>query len=475
MRLARHWSGRRHDTTVLLLVLAALLCVPVPLGANRPHAWLLLELWVYALLAVWGAGAALYGEYRRIPTPAWAILAALVAWLGFVLLQTVPLPGRVVETLSPFAYSQQRNLELLNMNTRHTLSIDPGTTYNELLKYGSYVSIFFLLIATVTTRTRLLLGVGAVVVAGLLEAVFGIYCWATGFEIFPEMGGARAGTFVNRDHFSNFLFMTLAVVLGLLVSLVNAESGSREAGGLNGKKARVYVLGGAAVVFLTAISLSGSGAPVIAFIAAFLLMLAVGSSTGRLVKGEVRLGLIGVPVALAVIFLTGYDDHLGALLERGILDGEWMQQNLLGFNLLSVVWLTGVGAGNYRWAFTAFRDGDLRFVTYDQAHNDYLQTLVEQGVPGALLLGLAMVLMLRELYRGYRVRRNPLARGVIFGCMLGMIYMLLHAAGEFNFRIPANAVYFFALAALGIAACRIDRQRRTPRSTQHRNRESEDG
>jgi hypothetical protein len=44
-----------------------------------------------------------------------------------------------------------------------------------------------------------------------------------------------------------------------------------------------------------------------------------------------------------------------------------------------------------------------------------------------------------------------------------MIFMLLHATVEFNFQIPANTVYFLVIAATGIAACRVDRQKRTPR------------
>ncbi|HSH42888.1 MAG TPA: hypothetical protein VK973_12260, partial [Arenicellales bacterium] len=66
-------------------------------------------------------------------------------------------------------------------------------------------------------------------------------------------------------------------------------------------------------------------------------------------------------------------------------------------------------------------------------------------------------LMIREMLTGYRVRRNPVIRGVIFGCLVSTGFMLLHALVEFNFRIPANAAYFHVIAALGIAASRIDR------------------
>ncbi len=72
---------------------------------------------------------------------------------------------------------------------------------------------------------------------------------------------------------------------------------------------------------------------------------------------------------------------------------------------------------------------------YREAHNDYLQLLLETGVPG-LLLGLwAAVSALRA------ARRDPWLLAAVAG-------VLLHALVEFDFQIPAIAVLFVAVAAL---------------------------
>ena len=117
----------------------------------------------------------------------------------------------------------------------------------------------------------------------------------------------------------------------------------------------------------------------------------------------------------------------------------------------------GVGAGNYEWILPAYRDDTLRFLTYDHAHNDYLELLIEQGVLGVVILGAAIVAIFVRLERGFRDRRDPLMRGILFGSMLSLGVMLIHSLVEFNFQIPANAVFFFAVAGLGLTATHLAR------------------
>lgn len=481
MSLTRSWFRARHETVVLSCVLMALLYVPVPLGSNRPHAWLGLEIYVFGVMAFWALGALCYSEYRKTPEPVARILAVLLAWLLFVLLQTVVLPESMVEGLNPAAYSLQKNLNLISVDAKTALSIDRGSTYNEFLKYCAYAAIFYLILCTVTTKARLMWSVGLVIFAGIMEAVFGIYAYLTGFVIFPETNAAnelRAGTFVNRNHFANLLTMVLCLVLGLLASIINSRDPGRgsKLGRYNDLDSAIFlVLVGASLILLAAVFTSGSRAPVVFFTISFGIMLILARAAGRTGRGELVLAPVVLVGLSAAIVVMGFDQSMIRLLDRDIFGGERMLQNMLGLELLSSVWLTGVGAGNYRWAFTMFRDDNLRFVTYDHAHNDYLEVAIEQGIVGAVLLAIATGLVVRELYRGYKARRNPLIRGVIFGCLMSVIYMLLHALVEFNFRIPANAVYFFALSALGVAACRIDRQQRRPRSRRVKEREIVNG
>lgn len=474
MNHRRAQFGALHGRVVFACILLALVYVPIPLGSNRPHAWFIWETGIYGLLAFWALGLVANPGRMRISASSARILTVLVAWLSLVFLHCLPLPAGVVSALNPVVHALRQDLGLISVGAAHTLSVDPGNSYNEFLKYGSYIALFAMTLATVATKTRLLTAAGVIIVAGVLEGLFGIYSHVTGYVIFPETGAAnelRAGTFVNRNHYANLLTMSLGLVIGLMTSIINTQrEGSRLKLSLykDVDLAILLVLLGAALVIVAGILVSGSRAPIVFFTLSFGALLVIAWSGRRSGTGEFVLAPLVLLGVAAAIVAMGFDESFVRLLDRDLLGGERMLQNVWGFTLLSSVWLTGVGAGNYQWVFPMFRSDDLRFVTYDYAHNDYLQTAIEQGIPGAAVLALGVFLIIREMYRGYRGRRHPLIRGVLFGCLLSTGFMLLHALVEFSFRIPANAVYFFVIAAVGIAACRIERgTRRSSRSAEN--------
>ena len=74
---------------------------------------------------------------------------------------------------------------------------------------------------------------------------------------------------------------------------------------------------------------------------------------------------------------------------------------------------------------------------YREAHNDYLQVLVELGLPGLLLASWAAVRLLRSL------RRRPW----FFAAGLGL---LLQSLVEFSLQLPAVAALFVVVSACGV-------------------------
>lgn len=466
--LGRTLFDRYHNSVVFACLLAIIVAVPIPLGSNRPFAWLGLEVAVYAVLALAVIGMLLRDGDGSLAPAARTIVVVLLVWLGCIFLQTVDVPRAFIRVLNPLVFKLQQNLALISVSPRDTLSIDPGTTYDELLKYGCYVSVFYLTLATVNTKRRMMWIVAVIVTAGTLEAIFGLYTHVTGFVIFPEHHGAaepRAGTFVNRNHFANMLTMVLGVVLGLLTSVVNSQcpDGKLRVRDLSDRSIGTLVLLTAvALVLIAAAFAGGSRAPVLFFAMAFTIVLVTVRLSGRSGAGEQVLAPAILVCTVAAIIFMGFDKSVVRLLDKDLF-GQRLLQDASSLKLLAAVWMTGVGAGNYRWVFPMFRDEQLSFATYDHAHNDYLEAAIGQGIPVAIILGVAVFLILRQLYKGYRTRRNPLMRGIIFGCSLSVIFMLLHATVEFNFQIPANSIYFLVIAATGIAACRVDRQKRRPR------------
>jgi O-antigen ligase len=81
-----------------------------------------------------------------------------------------------------------------------------------------------------------------------------------------------------------------------------------------------------------------------------------------------------------------------------------------------------------------------------EAHNDYLQALIDGGVLGLALVAGLFFLALRGAV--HRAPRSPVELG-LFGALAGFAF---HELVDFNGQIPANAATFVALAALAAAA-----------------------
>jgi len=109
------------------------------------------------------------------------------------------------------------------------------------------------------------------------------------------------------------------------------------------------------------------------------------------------------------------------------------------FPLLGVGW--NAFATAYPWYQTIWKTEWI-----GEAHNDYLQALLDGGALGlALVCGLAAIVFRSALTRA---RRSPVDLGLL-GALLGLA---LHELVDFNGQIPANAATGIALAAAALAS-----------------------
>ena len=116
----------------------------------------------------------------------------------------------------------------------------------------------------------------------------------------------------------------------------------------------------------------------------------------------------------------------------------------------------GVGPGHYDFRFRQYRPTDVQ-LRPGHAHNDYLNTLADWGLAGAVLVAAAMVALgwgVAKTWRSVRGARDDFARkqsnkfAVLIGAVLGLAAILLHSFGDFNMHVPANAILAITLMAL---------------------------
>ena len=243
---------------------------------------------------------------------------------------------------------------------------------------------------------------------------------------------------MNRNHFAGFLVMATSLALGFaleaLARLRAAWARRRRAFlTLGESEGNAAVRAGAVVMVLVAgLVASNSRGGISAFAAAALLLPLATHQRRR--TGLAIAALIGTGVAW--IGLGGY---LSAF-SRGVRASRlelWadMARMLPDFPVLGAGW--NAFATAYPWYQTVWRTDWI-----GEAHDEYLQLLLDTGVVGGAVGAALLALVLKGALA--RARRGGLELG-LFGALVGLA---LHNLVEFNWQIPANAATWVALAAL---------------------------
>ena len=108
----------------------------------------------------------------------------------------------------------------------------------------------------------------------------------------------------------------------------------------------------------------------------------------------------------------------------------------------------GTGLGTFDPAFAMYRNTTLQH-TWNQAHNTYLETMFEIGVPAALVFLLAPLWIVALCLRGYFIlHRDRVYPLVAVGCST---IAAVHSVFDFSLQIPAVATTYAMVLGLGFA------------------------
>lgn len=130
-------------------------------------------------------------------------------------------------------------------------------------------------------------------------------------------------------------------------------------------------------------------------------------------------------------------------------DAERFRVAASSLKLLPGHWLFGNGVGGYRAAYAAYKPDSVT-LHYQHAHNDWVQTLVERGLLGTLLVGAMVLVAVHSCIHVLRHRQDRLLRGTAVGLLCAYAVVGLHALGDFNLQIPAYLWLVHVLLALSV-------------------------
>lgn len=289
------------------------------------------------------------------------------------------------------------------------------------------------------------------VVLGAFEALYGLAQSVGGIDYigayFRNRGRMATGTLINRNHFAALLNLVLPLALGLLVA-ARARKRERPATRSESLAKTWIVLLGCSVMGVSVL-LSQSRGGTLSLLMTLLFMGLLLSMSRRRVS---RRGLSGVAAVALLFLVVGLGAALGleALLERfGELDENLSRVEVYddSLRMIGESPLTGVGPGMYRWAFRSYQTTQAGRL-YDHAHNDYLETAAEWGLP---LAALAWGFVLWRFYRSSVLSlaaSDPQQQGLALGTAGALLSILIHSLVDFSLQIPAILMVFACVVAL---------------------------
>jgi O-antigen ligase len=352
---------------------------------------------------------------------------------------------------------------LISYQTVRSLSLDPYSTRLSLVQITSLLVYFAAVLAFTDGPIRLRLLVRTIIIFGFLLAILGLiqsFTSPTKLLWMRELKEALPfGPFVNRHHFAGYMELALALPLGMLF-----------AGGVERDKRFIYLF--AALMMGVALIMTNSRGGLLSFIAQIVFLVGMtGIRRGRDKSGEggaksgIRSAALRAGLGLALL--------LSIFAGVVMLGGEPVLNRLMGtvssadpttgrahfwrvtLDIIRDHPLMGTGLGSFGLAFTRYdtRSGALRV---EQAHNDYLQTLSDAGVIGALL-GLFFIVTLFRLGLRRAGSEDKFRRGVAVGALAGCFAVLVHSFFDFTLHTTANALLFLVIAALATLNGRVER------------------
>jgi O-antigen ligase len=330
-------------------------------------------------------------------------------------------------------------------------------TYTHLLLYAAYGMLAFVTTQTLRRSSqfewmaKLITGYG-----GLLAAFAVLQGMAPNGKLYwiyaLEQGGSIYGPYVNRNHYAGLMEMLTPFPLVLAASTFTDQN-------------RKIVVAGIAAIMAASIFLSGSRGGMAAFVAQMVVLsvLLVRKREGSWKQPLMLAGFLAT-VILFLLWIGGNEVTrrlmtIHSEAREELSGGVRMTIDRDSLRMLIKKPVLGWGLGTFPIVYPEFRSFYTTFFV-NQAHNDYLQMLVETGLAGFALTAWFMVLLFRQAASKLKNWTDTATGSLTVAALLGIVGILVHSFLDFNLQIPANAALFFVLCALAAAPALQESSRR---------------
>ncbi len=427
------------------IVLAAVVAGAWAFGAVHEQVYVpLLGVAYVAGLVSWARGhwARAHGhDVAKVPGA-----RGLLALLLLALLQLVPLPPGLLRFVSPGSFEHYDFVALGPLESWQPISVSPADTARALVFLGAMSLLYGLAFRDFTTTgwrrtvtavlvaSATLMSVEAMIQAQSKDPtrILGIFK--------PRWDWGVFGPYVNKNHFAGYLVLAFPLALAWAREAFHELRGEwdrRRVGWVAlGEPVGARMIGRAALVLVLAAGLLFSRSRGGLLAAAFATL-----AVPLLLRRRTLAMASAVALGLATFLLFGFD-ALQHTTGRGVdytRFGLWRD----ALRMLPDFPVFGSGLNTFGVIYMGYRTL-FAIGWFGEAHNDYLQSLLELGVLGFVVVAGLTALLLRIATR--QAQYGTIAVGLLGTALASCV----HALVDFNWQIPANAATFALLAGMAV-------------------------
>lgn len=403
------------DSFVFYGVFGLLLLGPLALGAVEPWAIFSLEAGAGLLFIVWIASRFFSNDLSVNWIPLFSPMLVFAALVVF----------QIVTGRTAYRYA----------------------TFSSGLLYVAYGLLCFLTVQCLQRTSQVKILAISFSAYGLAVATFGLFQGlGSNGKLYwlrtPSGGSWIYGPYVNHNHYAGL--MEMLVPIPLVLSLTShGRSWLR--------KAAVV----ASAVMATTIFLAGSRGGMIAFICELILLSCIliwqRSSGSNSFSSKLTLALFAV-LFLSFLGWVGGHEAIDRLVNvestrHEITSGLRLAIDRDLLKMFPHRPFLGWGLGTFEYVYPQFRSFYTSYYI-DEAHNDYLQLLIELGAAGFITMIWLLVLVFRLASQKLRNWHNDTNGAVALAALLGVTGILVHSLVDFNLQVPANAAIFYVLCTI---------------------------
>lgn len=293
--------------------------------------------------------------------------------------------------------------------------------------------------------------------SGIALCIYGYFNYAMGIEKVlwvdkPQYDGDLTSTFMSKNHFA--IYAVLVMVCGAALLYQSWRHTLRDLSKKTVMKGLVrwagekgYVQFFLILVVTGAVILTHSRSGTILTMAGLATFFVAYQIYAKQFKKAFFLLVLSICTGAGALILASQSSDYFATLFMDRSTGDRLAVYRLCLEAIAANPLLGYGMGSFQAVFRMYNQHIAW--SFDQAHSDILESLVDLGIPATMLLCSAVALLLSGILRGlFKRRRHGMFPAL---ALAGSVVVIAHSSMDFSLQIPGVAMPFAMVLGIGLA------------------------